>query len=176
MVCIVMGVSGCGKTTIGKIMANRLGVKFHDADDYHPENNINKMKNSISLDDEDRNPWLLNLAKHIAKWNRGKGAVLACSALKEKYRQILSGDEKEKVIFIFLEGNENVILERMKRRIEHYFPLELLESQFKALEAPLNAITVQIDNTPEEICTVIIDKLAGKGLLLPEDLMRAQNG
>jgi len=175
MVCIVMGVSGCGKTTIGRVLAKKLGVKFYDADDYHPENNINKMQNSISLDDDDRLPWLEVLAKLIAKWNKDRGAVLACSALKDKYRQILSRNGKEKVIIIFLEGNENLISERMKKRKQHYFPVELLQSQFDELEAPHNAITVQIDNTPEEICTVIIDKLTGKKLQLQEDLMREQN-
>lgn len=165
MVCIVMGVSGSGKTTIGRILAKNLGIEFFDADDYHPDKNINKMRNSISLGDEDRNPWLYNLADHIARWNRGKGAVLACSALKEKYRQILSRDGNEDVMFIFLKGDKNLINERMKSRREHYFPLDLLDSQFSILEAPLNAIAVQIDLTPEEICAVIIDKLAGTGLM-----------
>lgn len=164
MVYIIIGVSGCGKTTIGRMLAKRLAIKFCDADDYHSQNNINKMKNFIPLVDEDRIPWLLNLAMHIAQWNRDEGAVLACSALKEKYRQILSWDEKEKVVFIYLEGDKNIIIERMKRRKEHFFPLGLLESQFNALEVPLNAITVQIDKTPGEICTVIIDKLVSKGL------------
>ncbi|HHT9106765.1 MAG TPA: gluconokinase [Candidatus Wujingus californicus] len=165
MVYIIMGVSGCGKTTIGRMLAKRLAIKFYDADDFHAQNNINKMKNLISLDDDDRNPWLLDIAMHIAQWNRDEGAVLACSALKEKYRQILSGDGKEKVAFIYLESNKNIILERMKGRKEHFFPLGLLESQFNALEAPLNAIKVRIDKTPEDICKEIIDKLIVGGLI-----------
>lgn len=159
MVYIIMGVSGCGKTTIGKILAKRLGIKFYDADDYHSLNNINKMKNFIPLEDEDRIQWLLKLAQHIIQWNRSEGAVLACSALKENYRKTLSDDGKEKVVFIYLEGNIDIILERIKKRKEHFFPLGLLESQFNALEVPLDAIAVQIDKTLGEICTEIIDKL-----------------
>ena len=115
MVYIIMGVSGCGKTTVGKILAEKFAMKFYDADDFHSENSIKKMQNLIPLEDEDRIPWLLNLAVRIRQWNKGEGAVLACSALKEKYRQILSGDGKEKVIFIYLEGDSNTILERMER-------------------------------------------------------------
>ena len=87
----------------------------------------------------------MNLAAHVAQWNRNEGAVLVCSALKEKYRQILTRDGKEKVTFIHLEGGKSIILERMNRRKEHFFPSGLLESQFNALEVPLNAITVHID-------------------------------
>ena len=159
MVYIIMGVSGCGKSTIGRMLAKKLSIKYYDADDYHSERNIDKMRKYIPLDDEDRIPWLLDLALHIAQWNMGLGAVLACSALKEKYRRILSQDGKEKVAFIYLEGNKNIILERAKRRNEHFFPYELLESQFKALEVPLNGIIVQIAKTPEVICAEIIDKL-----------------
>lgn len=162
MVCIIMGVSGCGKTTIGKLLAEQLRVDFYDADDFHPQNNINKMKNNIPLDDNDRKPWLLDLASHIAKWNKENGAVLACSALKEKYRQILSSDGKENIIFIYLKGDKNVLIERLKGRKEHFFPLALLESQLSALDAPLNAITVDINKLPGDICTEIIDKLASK--------------
>ena len=159
MVYIIMGVSGSGKTTIGMMLAKMLAINFYDADDFHSQHNINKMKNYIPLDDEDRTPWLLNLAAHVAQWNRNEGAVLVCSALKEKYRQILTRDGKEKVTFIHLEGGKSIILERMNRRKEHFFPSGLLESLFNALEVPLNAITVHIDKTPEEICTEIIDKL-----------------
>lgn len=176
MVYIIMGVSGSGKTTIGRILAKRLAINFYDADDFHSQDNINKMKKLIPLDDEDRIPWLLGLAAHIAQWNKDEGAVLACSALKEKYRQILSWNGKEKVVFIYLEGDKNIILKRMKRRKEHFFPLGLLESQFNALEAPPNAITVQIDKSPGEICTEIINKLVSNGFASQVDLERIQNG
>jgi carbohydrate kinase (thermoresistant glucokinase family) len=176
MVYILIGVSGCGKTTIGRILSERLAIKFYDADDFHSHNNITKMKKLIPLDDVDRIPWLLKVAEHIAEWNRDEDAVLACSALKEKYRQILSWNGKEKVVFIYLEGNKNIILERMKKRKKHFFSLELLESQFNTLEIPLNGITVQIDKTPEEICTEIINKIVSNGFALPVDLERIQNG
>lgn len=176
MVYILIGVSGCGKTTVGRVLAKRLSIKFYDADDFHSHNNITKMKKFIPLDDEDRIPWLLKVAEHIAQWNRDNSAVLACSALKEKYREILSWNGEEKVVFIYLEGDKNIILERMKKRKDHFFPLELLESQFSALEIPLNAITVQIDKSPEEICTKIINKLVSIGFASPVDLERIQNG
>lgn len=165
MVYIIMGVSGCGKTTIGRMLAERLSIEFYDADEFHSQDNINKIKNFIPLEDEDRIPWLLNLAQHIAQWNGDKGAVLACSALKEKYRQILSWDGKEKVAFIYLKGDKNIILDRMKKRKKHFFPLKLLDSQFKALEVPHDAITVRIDKTPEKICKEIMNKFTVSGFI-----------
>jgi|WetSurMetagenome_2_1015567.scaffolds.fasta_scaffold00092_23 gluconokinase len=161
MVYIFMGVSGCGKTTIGKMLANKLGAPFYDGDDYHSQQNIAKMKNGMPLDDEDRRPWLTTLAEYISEWNRGAGAVLACSALKEGYRQILSRDGQENVLFIHMEGERSIIRSRMKERDDHFFPEELLESQFRDMEIPGNAITVKIDKEPEAICTEIMDKLTG---------------
>lgn len=165
MIFIVMGVSGCGKSTIGRMLAKRLAMNFYDADDFHSDKCIRKMENGIPLDDEDRKPWLLYLATLITKWNRDKGAVLACSALKEQHRKILSWDGKEDVAFIHLEGDMHMILERMKNRKGHYFPRELIESQFNALEVPLDAITVQIDKAPEDICMEIVNKLESMELL-----------
>ncbi|MEI6056579.1 MAG: gluconokinase [Lentisphaerota bacterium] len=162
MVYIIMGVSGCGKTTIGKLLADSLGIKFYDADDFHPRNNIDKMKSNIPLDDDDRNPWLLDLASHISQWNKDKGAVLACSALKEKYRQILSSYGKENIIFIYLKADKDIILERLKKRTNHFFPQGLLESQLRILDIPLKAITIDADKSPAEICTEIINKIADK--------------
>ncbi|MBU6392005.1 MAG: gluconokinase [Planctomycetes bacterium] len=164
MVYIVMGVSGSGKTTIGKMLAERLAVKFYDADDYHLQTSIDKMKNSIPLEDEDRTPWLLSLAKDISQWNMHEGAVLACSALKEQYRNILSNDKREKVVFIYLDGSKKLILKRMKKRKGHFFSSNLLESQFNTLEEPLDGIKVQIDKTPEDVCKEIIDKLQNVGM------------
>lgn len=159
MVYITIGVSGCGKTTIGKILAKKLGVKFYDADDFHSLDNINKMKNLVSLEDEDRIPWLSDLAERIKQWNKDGDVVLACSALKEGYRRILSSNGKAEVVFIYLEGGRDTILQRMKERKGHFFALELLESQFDALEEPLNAIKVRIDKTPKKICEEIIGSL-----------------
>ncbi len=158
-----MGVSGCGKTTVGRMLAERLSMKFYDADDFHPQGNITKIKNGIPLEDDDRSPWLLKLAQHISQWNRNKGAVLACSALKEKYRQILSWGGEEEVAFIYLKGNKDIILERMRKRGGHFFPVELLDSQFNALEAPHDAITVRINKTPKEICVEIMNNFTLPG-------------
>jgi carbohydrate kinase (thermoresistant glucokinase family) len=159
MVLVLMGVSGCGKTTVGRMLAKRLGLAFYDGDDYHSPQNILKMKNGMPLDDRDRLPWLTDLAEHILKWNRGDGAVLACSALKEQYRRILSCDGQENVVFVHLEGDRHMIRSRMKKREDHYFPEELLESQFRDMEVPLNAIAVKTDKEPEAICSEIIDRL-----------------
>lgn len=174
MVYIVMGVSGCGKTTIGKMLAEKLEIDFFDSDDYHSQESINKMKRSIPLEDKDRIPWLLGLAKRITQWNKEKGAVLACSALKEKYRQILSGGGMEKTVFIYLKADKNTILKRIEERKRHFFPIGLLESQFKALEEPRNAIIVGIDKTPQKICAAIIDKLINRQVILPVDLETLQ--
>lgn len=163
MVYIVLGVSGCGKTTIGKILAEKLSLEFHDADDYHTADNIEKMTNSIPLVDEDRIPWLTNLSRHITEWNMDKGAVLACSALKEQYRQILSRHGSENVVFIYLAGDRDTIIDRMKRRKGHFFPVSLVEDQFRELEPPLDAITIRIDKGPEEICAELVDECAKRG-------------
>lgn len=162
MVLILMGVSACGKTTIGKMLARQLEMEFLDADDFHSPENIIKMKKKIALSDEDRIPWLKGLADTITTWNGNLGGILACSALKETYRKILSKNGKEAVIFVFLEGTTDLILERMKKRTDHIFPLELLENQVATLEEPQNAIKVNIEKSPEEICSEIRWNLSQK--------------
>jgi len=131
MVFIVMGVSGCGKTTVGKLLAGRIAFPFHDADDFHSQGNLEKMNNGVPLTDEDRVPWLFDLAVHVAQWNRHGGAVLACSALKKQYRDMLDWNGKEEVAYIHLKGDRDLILGRMKDRTDHFFPPSLLESQFR---------------------------------------------
>ena len=158
MIIILMGVSGCGKTTVGQILANKLNMPFMDADDFHPPENVEKMNKGKPLTDADRYPWLKCLADNIIKWNRTGGAVLACSALKEKYRKILSSGNPE-VFYVYLKGEKNLIFDRMKKRKGHYMPLSLLDSQFKALEEPENVITVSIKKTPQEIAGQIIKLL-----------------
>jgi len=165
MVFILMGVSGCGKTTIGRMLAEKMALPFLDADDFHPQNNINKMKKSVPLTDNDREPWLVSIALLVAELNVKKGAVLACSALKEKYRTIISQNGKEKVSFIYLKGSKRIIKQRIKMRKGHFLQPGLLGSQFDTLEEPKDAITVSVDKSPEQICAEIIDKLAGLGLL-----------
>lgn len=155
MVVVVMGVSGCGKTTVGKLLADKLDLPFYDADDFHPTSNVEKMKNEKPLNDDDRKPWLEELANQIMEWNSEKGAVLACSALKKSYRQLLVSKSNE-VQFVYLIGDRDIILRRMNARKDHYMPPELLNSQFDALEEPDNAITFSIDKTPEALVREII--------------------
>lgn len=155
MVVVVMGVSGCGKTTVGKLLADKLDLPFYDADKFHPTSNVEKMKSGKPLNDDDRKPWLEELANQIMEWNSEKGAVLACSALKESYRQLLVSKSNE-VQFVYLIGDRDIILRRMNARKDHYMPPELLNSQFDALEEPGNAITFSIDKTPEALVREII--------------------
>lgn len=150
-----MGVSGCGKTTIGKLLAARLQVPFFDADDFHPQANVEKMKNSIPLTDEDRWPWLKKLVRKIQEED---GLVLACSALKESYRKILlQGNPNIKLVF--LEGSEKLIRQRLENRKGHYMSPALLTSQFGALEIPRNALVQNISAPPEEIVQSILSKI-----------------
>ena len=160
MIYIIMGVCGCGKTTISEKLSTILNVPCYDADDFHPEVNIQKMKNGIPLGDNDRKPWLELLADKIFIWNKKKGAVLACSALKESYRQILS--KNKNVIFIFLKGEKSLIIERMQKRNSHYMPISLLDSQFTDLEVPDYAIKVSIDQPIENIISDIMKKIEMK--------------
>lgn len=148
MVYVVMGVSGCGKSTIADGLAKALAIPFHDGDDFHPQSNIDKMSSGQALNDDDRQPWLDILAVNIQLWNRGDGAVLACSALKEKYRDTLSkfGD----VTYIYLKGSRELILDRMKQR-NHFMKPEMLDSQFETLEEPTTAIEVDISKRTVEI-------------------------
>lgn len=133
---IVMGVSGCGKSTIGQQLANRLGCAFYDADDFHPPANVVKMGQGIPLTDADRQPWLARLQALIAtEQAQGHTAVLACSALKQAYRQQLRAQQNQ-VRFIYLAGTFELILTRLQARQGHYMKSDLLQSQFDALEEP----------------------------------------
>jgi gluconokinase len=132
-VYIVMGVSGVGKTTIGQGFARQLGVPFYDADDFHPEGNKAKMAAGNPLQDEDRWPWLDILAAHIKDWKKD-GAVLACSALKESYRDRLQ--QHTTVVYIYLKASFALIFKRIQARKNHFFNPDLLDSQFDTLEVP----------------------------------------
>lgn len=160
MVIIVMGVSGSGKSLIGKQLSEKLKRPFYDADHFHPEANVAKMREGVPLTDTDRMPWLHALAQHIQTWEKEGGAVLACSALKEKYREILSSHYASFVHFIYLKGSKEVIMRRMQVRAPHYFPPALLDSQLAALEEPGNAFTISIDQTPEDMLQKIEQHLA----------------
>ena len=155
---IIIGVSGSGKTTIGKLLSEIVDAPFYDADDFHPLSNINKMKQNIPLNDKDRLPWLATLSQKIEKWNNKGEAILACSALKEKYREILSSTTKN-ILWVFLKGNFELVQTRIEKRNDHFMSKELLRSQFDALEIPDNAITIDIELAPAEIIKIIMSKI-----------------
>lgn len=159
MIYIVIGVSGVGKTTIGQLLSNTLNLPFFDADDFHPVSNIKKMSDGIPLNDTDRMPWLEILAEQIIEWESRGGAVLACSALKEKYRKALQSIDNHQLKFVFLNGSPNLILERLNQRSNHFMGSTLLDSQFEALERPTYGIHVTVDQFPNAIVKEIIEKM-----------------
>jgi len=162
VVVIVMGVSGSGKSTIGALLASRLRWAFEDADWLHPVANVDKMHNGIQLTDEDRWPWLGAVAAWIDHCRRsGARGVIACSALKRRYRDILIGDRTD-VRLVYLKGTEELIARRIATRHEHFMPQSLLHSQFEALEEPgpdENPIIVSIEPRPHEIVAQILTAL-----------------
>lgn len=148
---VVMGVSGSGKTTIGRLLAARLDWPFADADAYHSPENVAKMAAGIALSDEDRRPWLQRLRElidqHLAE---GRPLVLACSALKREYRRTLAeGDERVK--FVYLQGSPELIQRRLQERSGHYMKPDLLTSQFRALEEPEDALVLDAARPPAEL-------------------------
>ena len=153
-----MGVSGSGKSTIGKMLANELNCPFYDGDDLHPESNIAKMQSGEPLDDEDREPWLTNLSMLASEHVKCNSVVIVCSALKEKYRQLLQRGIVENCEWVYLKGNIEIILKRMQKRDGHFMPASLLESQFSTLEEPDYGIHVEIDNSPKDIIKIVLQK------------------
>jgi gluconokinase len=148
---ILMGVAGSGKTTVGEALAGRLGWEYFDADSYHPPANVAKMAAGIPLTDADRAPWLAALHDLLeGSLRSGRHPVLACSALKESYRERLL-DGSAGVTLVFLKGSYKLIRARLAIREDHYMKPEMLRSQFDALEEPRNALTVDIARTPAEI-------------------------
>lgn len=153
---VVMGVAGCGKTTVGKSLAKHLRWDFYDADDFHPPENIAKMTNGIPLNDVDRSPWLASLRNLISSsLIENRPGVLACSALKESYRQQLLADSDDAKI-VFLQGTSDLIWSRLSMRNDHYMKPQMLQSQFEALEEPTNALTVDISNSINDIVREIL--------------------
>jgi gluconokinase len=157
MILIIMGVSGSGKSTVAKSVAQKLKLPFYDADDFHPIVNVEKMANGQPLNDTDRQPWLEILAENLTNWKLEKGAVLACSALKESYRQTLSSKAKT-VNWIYLDGDFDLILNRMNQRKGHFMKAEMLQSQFDALEVPNYGLHIDISKPLETIIKTIIEK------------------
>lgn len=159
MVIILMGVTGCGKTTIGNQLAQELQWPFYDGDDFHPPANVEKMRSGIPLTDDDRDPWLAALQNLIRdKLMANQSAIFACSALKQKYRDRLRVDQ-EKVRFVFLQGDFATIAGRLAARVNHYMNPNLLSSQFAALEEPHDALVVNLAQTPEAILARIRTEL-----------------
>jgi gluconokinase len=145
MIVVLMGVSGAGKTTIGKRLARRLAWPFIDADDYHPSTNVDKMAAGVALTDEDRWPWLDALNRRLRE---ERDAIVACSALKQSYRErLLVGVADARVVF--LHGSRALIAKRLAERKHRYMPPSLLESQFATLEPPAQAITVDVSGEPD---------------------------
>ena len=155
MVIVLMGVTGCGKTTVGEVLAGQLQWTFLDADNFHPPVNKEKMNKGIPLTDEDRIPWLRALAARIVEANsKGESCVLACSALKRSYRQMIRGEETN-VNFVYLNGPQEVIADRLEKRANHFMNPALLKSQFNTLEEPNNAVYVSIEQGPDSIVSEI---------------------
>jgi gluconokinase len=158
---VVMGVSGCGKTEVGRSLAQRLGASFIDADDLHPPANVEKMRRGIPLADADRAPWLglLNarLREAVAA---GRPVVLACSALKQRYRDLLAADVPG-LRFVHLSGSRELIAARLAARRHRYMPASLLDSQFAALEPPADAITIDVAMPVDKVVDAAATALAG---------------
>ena len=154
-VVFVTGVSGCGKTTIGERLADQWGAKFEDADDFHSDANLEKMKSGVPLDDDDRAPWLADINSFAAKHLDDNNLVIACSALKQVYRDQLSKTIESQCEFVLLDGSFDLIKSRMESR-DHFMPAELLQSQFDILEKPEDGIVVDIDQSIEAIVQQLV--------------------
>jgi gluconokinase len=159
---VVMGVTSVGKSTVGRILAERLGAVFAEGDDYHPPANVAKMHSGTPLDDDDRRPWLEAIARDLERWRaEGRSAVVTCSALKRSYREILRGAGPN-VRFVHLTGEAPLIARRMAGRSGHFMPPSLLPSQLATLESPdpaEGAISIDVIASPAEIAAAIMERL-----------------
>jgi gluconokinase len=159
MVIIIMGVTGAGKSTIGRLLAAKLGWPFFDADDFHPKANVEKMHSGRPLTDADRAPWLAALRVLITDYVRqGRDAIIACSALKAEYRARLRVDA-QRVVFVYLTGDPALIRTRLAARQGHFMPPALLDSQMALLEPPTDGVCVDVTLTPAMIVENIREAL-----------------
>ncbi|WP_376871390.1 gluconokinase [Albirhodobacter sp. R86504] len=165
-----MGVSGCGKSTIAELLAARIGGVFVDGDALHPQANIDKMARGEPLDDADRLPWLRRVGGVFRRGAAEDAAelsapcVIACSALKRRYRDLIAAEAGGRVEFLYLQGSRDVLLRRMAQRTRHFMPLSLLDSQLASLEEPApdeTAVTLSVDLTPEQIVAAFLASLQG---------------
>ena len=159
MMVVLMGVSGCGKTTVGLVLAERTGWRLYDADEFHSAASIEKMRSGIALEDADRWPWLDRMnAMLVEKQAQGESVLLACSALKQKYRDRLAKNCPH-LQWVYLKGDFDLIRRRLEARKNHYMKAGMLESQFAALEEPRGAVVVDIDAEPDVIADLILRRL-----------------
>jgi gluconokinase len=162
-IVILMGVTCCGKTTVGTLLAQELGWQFLDADDLHPKVNVDKMRQGIPLSDEDRLPWLKQLKCRLHdSIHRGESVVLACSSLKSKYRMMLS-TASTNVAFVYLRASEALLAARLAARKGHFMAPRLLPSQLATLEEPIDAFVVDASLSPREIVSAIKRHIGVKG-------------
>jgi carbohydrate kinase (thermoresistant glucokinase family) len=159
MLVVLMGVAGIGKTTVGELVAGELALPFHDADDFHSGESRRKMAAGIPLTEADREPWLRDLARRMRHWEAEGGAVVACSALRRRHRELLVGAGS--VRFVWLDADEETIRSRLALRKRHYMPTSLLDSQLETLESPGpdEAVRVEALGTPEETAGAVLEIL-----------------
>ena len=153
-IIFIMGVSGSGKTTVGLLLSQQTGIPFFDADDFHSAENKAKMAAGHPLNDDDRKDWLITLNSLAIKAAAGKGTIIACSALKQKYRLLLQ-QGLQQPLWVFLNGNFEQVYQRLQSRDHHFMPPALLQSQFDILEIPEDALVINIEQTPGEAVTKI---------------------
>jgi gluconokinase len=157
-----MGVAGVGKTAVGERVATALGLPFHDGDDFHPDANRRKMAAGVPLTEADRQPWLEDLARRMTEWEAGGGAVVACSALRRRNRDLLAAASPGAVRFVFLDAPVEVVRARLAARRGHYMPASLLDSQLATLERPEpdEALRVDASGDPEETARAVVAALS----------------